>query len=526
MNQYENPFVFGGDVTGKGYIGRKDLYNELMKEVFLTPDRSGSFALRGLTRMGKTSLLRKCMLKEKASKEVFVFPIWIKMSTIDNFKDFLFELIEKIKESYTSSDILSREVFEMLDTFEDESLPVSKLKRKLVKIFKALGATGAKTVVILDEFDSANTVFEQKANYFQIFRDLVSNEQYNASFLMTCRLPISAIETSLPQGSNLRGVINEKKIVGFNKYEIQEYFDLINKCGLELTDDQKNEILYYGGNSPFILSGLAKGLLSIDSSVPSNQVKISDIYADIKSDVFAYFHSLTDHMKHEHLYSKMLQIYLGPKTDLTDHDINNLLDYGYIYSDPLRAEQFIDPMTGAEYLYQTLSIHFVQYLRNTANTNDDISVWRELIKTEKKLRVLIRKCLTDEYLPKDWENELKAVARTREKGDLFNVRLSEKFITKSKEDFGDGAVKDILSVISIESLSRIIAAYWVEAFQEIFNPPYNKEGLEGDLSRLHRARNPLAHGTAECLSDEDRYEVNKFCREINNSIDRYMNINL
>lgn len=514
----KNVFVFNGNVTGEGYIGRSELFEELMRDVFGTEKRSGSYVLRGLTRMGKSSLAKKCCVEAEKVGNNKLHIAWIDVGELTGFKEFLLEIVYEVHKTYRGKACCTDELEGLFAFFENaDEVSESKIKRKVKELFSELGKSGAKNIIVLDEFDHAIRVFENHDYNFQHFRNLITSESYNISFVMTCRLPIKDIESKLPIGSNLRNCVNEKTIVGFDSSEMNQYFSKISECGVNLSEEQQQEIIYYGGISPFILSGLARGVLCSPENVPDEEISISAIYNNIRNDVVDYYDSLINSMKAEHLYSKMLQFFIGPKTDITNSDIKGLKRFGYIYSDPSREKDFIDSVSGEEFAYQTISLNFVEYLRECAERNDDPIVWEKLINTEKAVRQLIRNGITDEYETEEWEKVLREAANSGEKGRMFDLKRADRFIRHSYMDFGERSTIDLLSALSIIDLANILSAYW-NLFGEVFDPPYIREDFMSDMRELHRARNPFAHGTAECLTMEEKDRVEKKCKKIEHCI--------
>ena len=215
-------------------------------------------------------------------------------------------------------------------------------------------------------------------------------------------------------------------------------------------------------------------------------------------------------MKQENLYSPMIQMFIGPKSTITKEDINKLLEFGYIYHDKKREEEFIDPVTGEKLLYQTLCADFIEYLRNTLESIED-DTWRSIISTEQCLREIIEDNLIKIYSPEDWQVKLREDAKPKR---LFCVNQAERFLNNSKKNFPDTFNGNILSVISIQSLSNIINVFWKTYFRKIFNPPYEKEKLTDELKFLNSIRNPLAHGSGDCLSTDDHRLVKIYCKKI------------
>ena len=515
----KNPFRTGTIVTDEGYIGRNEVFKEITDSILMSEVRSPNYSLRGLTRMGKTSLACKIINYINNQENENIITVFYSLANNRSFKEFMFGLVHSVYKAYKKTKYFNENIQDQYESFKywvdagDNTTATLFLKESLFSFFEAIDETGAKTVIFIDEFDNAIVAFEDEATNFQVFRNIIIGE-YKVSCVLTNRLPIKEIEKSLPTGSTLGGVINERKIIGFTKDEMELYFEEIKRCGVDLNDQQKTAIIQYGGNSPFILSLLAHGILNVDDSVPDDDINIDDIFNTSKLDIRRYFNSLVDYMKQENLYSPMIQMFIGPKSTITKEDINKLLEFGYIYHDKKREEEFIDPVTGEKLLYQTLCADFIEYLRNTLESIED-DTWRSIISTEQCLRKIIEDNLIKIYSPEDWQVKLREDARPKR---LFCVNQADRFLNNSKKNFPDTFNGNILSVISIQSLSNIINVFWKTYFRKIFNPPYEKEKLTDELMFLNSIRNPLAHGSGDCLSTNDHRLVKIYCKKIQDTI--------
>ncbi len=516
----ENPFKTGKIVTGEGYIGRDELFMEITDSILMS-DRSPNYSLRGLTRMGKTSLAKKIIKEVNRHNNENIVTVFYSLAIAKSFSEFLRGIVHSIYNAFKKANHLNEEIQEQFSSFEEwidaEKTLASTffLKESLYSFFEAIDETGVKTVIFIDEFDNAIVAFENDATNFQIFRNIIMGE-YNVSCVLTNRLPIKEIDNSLPAGSTLGGVINERKIIGFSSREMDKYFELIKKCGVTLNKKQKEDIIKYGGNSPFILSLLGHEILNSNESELDDKKCIDKIYNNkLKLDIRKYFDSLITHMKQEKLYSPIIQMFIGPRTTINKDDINKLLEFGYIYDDKNRMEEFIDSITGEPFLYQTLSVDFIDYLRNTLEPIND-KTWSIIISTEQILRRIIEDTLINIYKPENWQYKLKEEAKSN---GYFSVKQAENFLKNGKENFPDTFNENILSVISFNALSNIIEYYWESNFEKIFNPPYKEiEKLKEVLSYLNNIRNPLAHGSENCLTNDMRFLVIDYCEEIQKTI--------
>ncbi len=529
----KNPFQIANQVTSDGYIGRHHEIESIMSILGSNRKDSG-VVISGLTRMGKTSLVKKCFEDAERNgslKKNRIGVASITVSTLGNFSLFLKSMFDEIYDVLDNNDWIDDKIVELYSdakaaqTAQEDR--IYELDRVLKKLLKRLNKKDIKLVVLLDEFDDASRAFkyrdEETCTHFQMFRDYASGADYNITFILTCRISISKIDESMASGSNLSGVFTEKVLVGFTNEEREEFFDKIKECGVPLTKEQKEEYIWYAGRSPFLFSKIAYGILDLDERIPVKKISIQRIFFKYKKDSTEYFDSLIKFMKAEKMFSKFVQVFFGPVYDLTDADIEDLLDYGYIYHDTdemsftdighISDEN--DDSEGDIFTYQTLSQYFVEYIRNRVNLDNSIKIWAELIDAERELRSIVEVGLQKQFGRPKWKSELKNIASSRQHGYLYDVNKAEAFIKDSRINFGDRVSDNPLEVISINSLGNIINAFWNDQYSKIFNPPYREiQELLNELQQLNRARNPLAHGTPQYLSWEDKNQITNYCNKI------------
>ena len=529
-----NPFYENGQVVGEGYIGRHEEIRNIMR-ILSQNSKNGSIVVSGLTRMGKTSLVKNCFdIAEKNNllEKNNIVTLSVTVSTVNDFSQFYKRISNNLYMALEDRNLLDSILERRFSKIEvclknkDEDL-IYELDDSFRAILNRLSKKGIKTVALLDEFDDARRAFKYDgvglSTNFQKFRDYVTEADYNITFILTSRTDISVIDASLPSGSNLRGAFSEISLTGFTDDEREEFFEKIRECGVTLSPDQKKKYIWYAGRSPFLFSKIASRIMMTDENLRSEDISISWIVKQCKRDFEAYFDSLIGFMTRDELLSKFIQVFFGPVYDLSKKDIELLKQYGYIYriKDDLnfrdmryfdKAESDLDDV----YTYQTLSEYFLEFVRIMVNRDDSLIIWKELIDAEKALRGVVEQGLKKTYGPDNWMTTLKEIALNRTRGFLFDVNKADTFIKASRMTFGDRVDDNLLAMISIDALGNIIKAYWNECYHTMFNPPYEElTTLIRELEQLNKVRNPLAHGAENYLSTEDKVAVKNYCKKIN-----------
>ena len=529
-----NPFYENGQVVGEGYIGRHEEIRNIMR-ILSQNSKNGSIVVSGLTRMGKTSLVKNCFdIAEKNNllEKNNIVTLSVTVSTVNDFSQFYKRISNNLYMALEDRNLLDSILERRFSKIEvclknkDEDL-IYELDDSFRAILNRLSKKGIKTVALLDEFDDARRAFKYDgvglSTNFQKFRDYVTEADYNITFILTSRTDISVIDASLPSGSNLRGAFSEISLTGFTDDEREEFFEKIRECGVTLSPDQKKKYIWYAGRSPFLFSKIASRIMMTDENIRSEDISISRIVKQCKRDFEAYFDSLIGFMTSDELLSKFIQVFFGPVYDLSKKDIELLKQYGYIYriKDDLnfRDMRYFDKAEGDlddVYTYQTLSEYFLEFVRIMVNRDDSLIIWKELIDAEKALRGVVEQGLKKTYGPDNWMKTLKEIALNRTRGFLFDVNKADTFIKASRMTFGDRVDDNLLAMISIDALGNIIKAYWNECYHTMFNPPYEElTTLIRELEQLNKVRNPLAHGAENYLSTEDKVAVANYCKKIN-----------
>lgn len=529
-----NPFYENGQVVGEGYIGRHEEIRNIMR-ILSQNSKNGSIVVSGLTRMGKTSLVKNCFdIAEKNNllEKNNIVTLSVTVSTVNDFSQFYKRISNNLYMALEDRNLLDSILERRFSKIEvclknkDEDL-IYELDDSFRAILNRLSKKGIKTVALLDEFDDARRAFKYDgvglSTNFQKFRDYVTEADYNITFILTSRTDISVIDASLPSGSNLRGAFSEISLTGFTDDEREEFFEKIRECGVTLSPDQKKKYIWYAGRSPFLFSKIASRIMMTDENLQSEDISIAWIVKQCKRDFEAYFDSLIGFMTRDELLSKFIQVFFGPVYDLSKKDIELLKQYGYIYriKDDLnfRDMRYFDKAEGDlddVYTYQTLSEYFLEFVRIMVNRDDSLIIWKELIDAEKALRGVVEQGLKITYGPDNWMTSLKEIALNRTRGFLFDVNKADTFMKASRMTFGDRVDDNLLAMISIDALGNIIKAYWNECYHTMFNPPYEElTTLIRELEQLNKVRNPLAHGAENYLSTEDKVAVANYCKKIN-----------
>ena len=200
MENIENPFSgYGRAITGANFIGRKKYIKTIDSRV-LKPTDPNNLALVGYPRVGKSSLAEEAiMLLENDLAKTKKIPILINFGTFVDVHSFFRTLVIKayqyLDDNLLSDTFLEKPYLNVLN----ESLSWTGLKSEVERFFEKVNKKGFRFIFILDEFDSARSIFKNNFAAFQELRELGYRGSFKVTFVTTSRRSIREIEIAAPQ---------------------------------------------------------------------------------------------------------------------------------------------------------------------------------------------------------------------------------------------------------------------------------------------------------------------------------------
>lgn len=190
---------------------------------------------------------------------------------------------------------------------------------------------------------------------------------------------------------------------------------------------------------------------------------------------------------------------IGPNVGVTQNDRDELINLGY-----LREEKGT---------IVAISAYFVNFL--SANMLQT-SIWDNVINLEKKIKLIIENEFTSivnhyqvkgESIVSIQKNVLEQVEGISNR----DISRYDSFIANNEKVFHIQST--YLDVMSLNDSFKILGGCWNDIFAKYFNNDlYSNWSYKFD--KCSRARNPIAHGHEEYLSDLDKNEVDTYCKQI------------
>lgn len=522
-------------VTGELFHGREAELEFFWRELFEPAVRGESryYSVTGMNRIGKTSLFHELCRRFREEGHPGVHVIETTLDNVTGFWRFWVKTVlrpllaqpfmTQVLEEMDADDaeqlrecrnyFLSKQNWKPL--FEGDTVEDMVAKDYLETMFPILYDAGQYIILVIDEFDKAGLVFGQKEENFGWFRSLLQKNQ-GLSVVTLSRRRIYYIEQNCFGGSTFDSVFSKRGLFGFTNNEIDAYFTRLEEQKVILEQEKKESVWYYCGRSPYYLAIMGEELIR-------NSVASPDA---VSSQFFDSFEAIIHLLKEEKLLTPMLQMFVGPRYNMTESDIQKLVAMGYcmkrssLCCDPSKANQYTDyyyPENTGEYL--TVSKYFIDYLCAVHQADVD-NIWPKLTRTERQLRNIIEIEFANMYgatWREDLKTQLSVLFGKPDKDELHAnfLREHEKIFRRAGEDKQAIVGNSLLNVVSIRHLRGLIQKQW-PVFKKYFSR--SKEQFEDDMETLYQARNPISHSNGELLTPTAIAAVESICDQFMTTI--------
>ena len=501
-----NLFQIGGKVKGDYFIGRKNLVEDF-RRIFLEYENRAAKSIVGLTRIGKSSFIDN-VFNNISNDILFIYENLNEWSSyLELWQDICYNIKKFLenKDKNIFSNNLLKEYFYLV---EQSDIVWIKLNRAIKSIFEYLSDKNIKTILIMDEFDNAKSIFNEGTKHFELFRTIFSDSKYNVSAITISRRSLNMIEGTTYQGSTFHGVLDPIYFKGFNKEDIDIYFSKFDKIDLKLTEEHKKDIIYYAGNSPYLLSILGYYIVETVRNCKisfNNNFSIDEIFLNKCNSINDYYRDCIKHLERDGDLKRIIPFIIGPNIGVTKSDKEELVNLGY-----LRDEN------GELVL---ISKYFTIFLY-AATINIDI--WNNIIQFEKQIKAIINNEIIE--LINNYKvagNDISSIQRnllSKVKGiNNSEICKYKNIIEKTKKNFNVDST--YFDAMSLGNSCKIITECWSNIFCKYFNnEPLPK--WEDKFKKCIMARNPIAHAHEEYLTIDDKKEVDKYCLDIFNIINK------
>ncbi len=485
-----NPFSdYGSIVYGERFINRRDGIQTVENRV-IRPSEPGNLAIIGDCRIGKSSLVYHSIMmrKNELLKEKRI-PIWINLATFDQASTFFRALVTSSYDEMESLGWLTDMIKLTADRALQDEVSWSEGYGRIQRYFEKVRQAGMRIIIILDEFDHARYLFKGDVSGFQGLRELSYRPEWRVTFITTSRRSLKSIELQTKAISTLEGIFQNHYLGMFDERALEEYFArLSSSCGINITPQIKEGILFHCGGHPYLLGMLGYEIIELFRE--TNTVNVNQAVKRVEQSFIHHYEHMLDVLNEDGSLGKVLQILFGPVIDAHPTDAEELQRYGLIH-----------PTSQGNYM--AFSEHFQTYLKMIGRRVDLWPLWRE---TEIALRRLVTEKMVNQY-GEQWVDKL-SKARPNLKPILERCAEAQQ---KEENNFGSRASQNLLDFTYPRDLFDIIFAEWA-MFKDILGKDKNYWDQRAQL--LSKIRNPLAHNREQSLYDYERKIAEGYCREI------------
>ena len=483
-----NIFQIGGIVSGESFIGRKSLLKSF-KQCFLNSNSKACKAIIGLPRSGKSSFVCK-VFEEIPSDVIYIYEDLKEWSSYAE----LWADISLTIESFLKNHKVSHAELDSCLNVMTTNLLWPKFLRSVKNAFEILKELKYKVILVLDEFDHAQTIFTD-TKHFELFRTLFSSNKFNISAITISRRNLYVIESTTYQSSTFHGVLDTIYFKGFDNEDLLEYYNVFIDNNVNLTSQNKLHIEYYAGHSPFLLSIIGYYILD---QFNKSDIEIPYVFKNKCKSINDYYRDCIKHLERDKQLKKLLPFVTGPNLNVTNQDKDELINLGYLYAH------------NDEYL--SISEYFKEFLEKFCINKP---LWQEIKDLETIVKILIYTelpSLFNKYgtLNTNINTNLRTVLF---KNNIKGVELEkyERFINNTKQNFDVDST--FFDVLSLRDSFIIVKNSWDDIFKKYFNNEIIYK-WDSKFFLCARARNPVAHFHEDYITESDKKLVDIYSKEI------------
>jgi hypothetical protein len=504
----ENIFYVGPEVTGNSFIGRKKAVTALQVRVFNSSSSLG-ISIVGLTRIGKSSLVHNSIKDDAIALKGMIYVRHV-LSEHNSFMDLWHEIISRIEEELINRKF---EQYEYLKSHFQKALSIEPidnnypiLRSCIHTIFSRLNRYNIHTILVLDEFDHAQKIFKGNKPYFEVLRSIATDPNYKIKTVLISRRSLHLIESCSPENSSFHNAFNRSTLTGFDSEDMKEYFEAFRRYDIFFSSEEKEKLLYYCGNLPFLLSMFGEYI--VGEKIISNTIPSMDIVFEKKSpQIMDYYRDIIKLLDEDNLLEKLMGVVLGPQIGVSANDVSTLLGMGLIYTD-------------GDY-YTSVSPHFTEHIRSI-KLSFPISQVIEMTEILLKEVIDIKMPAILTTKKNEWQTNfetLLSVDRTvASKLGIHN--LGELKTRRQREKDTLGIDLPFIDLITLGAVLKIIEYYWDKGFSQVFGGK-NYIEWKDKFSLLYFARNRVSHANVKYLSEKEVSLVNIYCDDIRKAVEKF-----
>ncbi len=364
------------------------------------------------------------------------------------------------------------------------------------KALRLVKRHGWRVVVILDEFDSARTVFGRPGYAFEVLRALANEPDVRVIWVTTSRRELRQIVDQAGKvGSNLPGLFEDVPVRCFDDDELTELVGRAVERGVAIdVPDALTALRELTGGHPWLSTKALSDACFM--AARTGRVDWSRITRGMSRFILGYYDGLCDLLAEDGRLDLLLEILFGPQLTANVPDLLQLADIGILV-----------PFEGG---YRAFSAHFSDYLRQRARTTDASALWsRADVSLRDHVDTTFRTLFGDPWdAAVEWDKPSSTPVLTR----LRQARDRE------AHSLGLLASADLLDFATPLDVWFFIELYW-GLFQPVLGPA-DPNAWRPKFAVLDRVHRPLATSPTGAVSVRMRQNARGYCTEILEKLNR------
>lgn len=533
----ENPFTdYGSIVYGKRFVGRRHELRELRQRVLPREGIGGNYAIMGLPRIGKSSLMWEGIMSQEAELlKQNIIVVWYTASKVNDTFHFLRGICKdiigkaRLLANETLTEFLNDKKIDLRDVQNKEE--VKDIIEDVLKIFTL---RKIKVKLLLDEFDAVQNYMTP--DDFGFLRTITYEPDRKIVIVTTSRKAIKDIEAVSGSVSNWHGIFDTKRLGLFDEESLDDYWQWMKsyKPPINVNNNYISDAIFKVGAHPYLLDFYNyHHWLHAENEEKNNNgqdfdIQLNDLFDTMQETLRKDILKDTENEKkgtNKNLLDAAIQLVVGPVMDVNSDQARLLEAYDFIMKTTIDEKaELLGNHYGVRYRNGQAYSCFSAYLTTQFAYQHlfDIPYWAEWQETEVRVRGVIKKYV--ETLGSNWE-ELLLNRFGSDPNWCNNYNSLKSLRSRSLKRFPNASQNLVDYTLPANMYSMFIGPAWGDYFSNVFMSGSNRSGNRDEWRRkfqfLADVRNPVAHSNGLFIEQDEINQAKLYCKAIINAINQW-----
>ena len=193
-----NPFDgYGGTIKGERFIGREEAINAIRAKI-INSEEPGNIAIIGMPRIGKSSLIWNAL--EEIKEDLItkkLLPIWVDASEYVQKEHLFCAMVNNCANELEDLGVLTAKLNNLKNQVLDEKNTWFSRFNDIKRFFRFVKNEKFNVIILIDEFDNTEKIFQGSVTGFQKLRTLYNNPKHRIYYVIASRRKIVDIENTI-----------------------------------------------------------------------------------------------------------------------------------------------------------------------------------------------------------------------------------------------------------------------------------------------------------------------------------------